>query len=242
MKVVIHIGAARTGTTTFQNTIMQNEERLAQMGYYYPRAGFLHPTKGNAQHGLAFCLMDKYPAFVPENDRPDADQVWGDLRQELATLPEGKTVLISSETFSIMNDSAVRFIREFFADDQLTIVYVHRDHDERWQSMWEHQIRKAPYHTDRNPPERDESFAWLSPEWTEGPGYVQVEYGESALDDLLSAVGIDPATIEKPARFNKRLPEDVFDLLLALNRIEMPRNLHAQVNETVVRWHNRKKV
>ena len=85
----VHIGTHKTGTTSIQNALAANRERLRSHGLYVPTAGTTHAHSGH--HNLAWQLRDD-PRFQPGRGTLD------DLLAELSTVTEPGAV-ISSEDF-----------------------------------------------------------------------------------------------------------------------------------------------
>jgi hypothetical protein len=97
-RIVLHIGAHKTATTTVQNTLAANSRLLAKHRILYPR---IHP--GNAHHALATSWIDLPERYC--NPAPPAD-LW---REVIRHADDEVTVILSSEEFSRGRPKAVNF-------------------------------------------------------------------------------------------------------------------------------------
>ena len=139
MKIFLHIGMAKTGTTSIQRFCMENREQLATNGIYYP-ASVMN------RHGNHTCLA----AYSHDNDRTtplkmelgivDNDKIqkfrrliFQGLSAEFAA-QKPESVFMSNEHLSIMpNPSEIERLRNLlraFSDDITVIVYVRKQMDQ----------------------------------------------------------------------------------------------------------------
>lgn len=232
MKVFLHIGDARTGTTSLQWLLMRNRKRLLQLGLDYPRVGLLNANTGVAQHKLAFSLLDTWPAFAlgAKTGREDA---WAELRSHMdtATLP----IFLSSEAFSSLQDG-VGFVAEFFRGHDVQVLYVRRDPEE-----WRASIRQQHILSGKRPsqatnrPALDHSKRKIAA-WSAHFPVQVIAYGTACHAQLLRIVGIDMEKLEPVERKNTKLPEDVLDLIIALNKIPMEERHRFRFNSLITQW------
>lgn len=131
-KVILHIGAHKTGTTYLQNMFHLNRDRLAEDGIHYPDIG-----PNTAHHALA-AIWQKMPD-VPDSffGTQGPEGLWRKLIDTYATAPG--TLFLSAENFSRfypetvdMADLAARL--SVFSD--IKIVYTMRTQPELVQSLW----------------------------------------------------------------------------------------------------------
>jgi len=135
-RIVLHVGTHKTGTTTVQDTLAVNRDRLAGRGVIFPRIG---PSNGH--HSLVTTWID-----LPERycDPCPAREAWA----ELAVRHAGgeATVIVSSEEFSRARPQAVdmaeiaRLVAPF---RQRTVVCVLRNQLAYLQSIYLQIIRDA---------------------------------------------------------------------------------------------------
>lgn len=104
MELILHIGTEKTGTSTIQEFLFRNQEKLMDFGYYYVQS----PGKRNNRALPAFCmrehLLDEFHSrnsIRSPDERAIFDRQFAqEFLQEIGNIPEHvKTVLISSEHF-----------------------------------------------------------------------------------------------------------------------------------------------
>lgn len=120
-RLIIHIGATKTGSTTIQHFLEKNRAALLRAGVYVPEVGlFWQKTRPHKQAGHA--------QFVPEIMKGK-----NKLKQHLQAtqaLCDGKihTVILSSEAY-FLNDNAIELARYFSDYDVEMITYLRRQDD-----------------------------------------------------------------------------------------------------------------
>ena len=104
MKAIVHIGTEKTGTTSIQQYLYMNREKLSSAGYHFVQS----PGKTNNQALPAYCISDeKFDDFFRDRGITTLDErqrfkqsFIKEFEYELQSLPENiHTVLISSEHF-----------------------------------------------------------------------------------------------------------------------------------------------
>lgn len=110
MKIHLHVGPHKTGTTAIQSAAWAARDRLLQdHGLLYPKACRYH----YAQHRLAFAM--KGMADPDVGDRPDFDVEIAALAEELRQVAPER-VLLSSEEFFIAAPTRMARLAEGLAD------------------------------------------------------------------------------------------------------------------------------
>lgn len=140
-RVVVHIGDAKTGSSSIQNYLTQNRRILEAKGILYSRTGLLS-DKGIANHLLAFCLNANRL-----QDHKIADDLYLRLKEEINDT-QCHTVLISSEGFCSLrtDDEILKLKRALDGFDVSFIVYLRRP--DLWVESWYSQIvKKHPFIT-----------------------------------------------------------------------------------------------
>jgi hypothetical protein len=116
MRLILHIGRHKSGTSSIQHWLKSNCEALLDYGVIYPLAG----RKGIAHHELASTLNPKIGNGLGTHD------IATSIRQEL----NGEdTILISSEAFQNIGD--LRHVRNFIdliGPDEVEIICFFREH------------------------------------------------------------------------------------------------------------------
>lgn len=126
-RIVIHIGATKTGSTFIQNMLERNRPALLRQGVWFPEVGlFWQPTRPHKQAGHApftRAAVKDDPALLTH------------IRRGLE-LMDGSihTVVLSSEAF-FLHESAYR-LAEYFADYPVEMVVYLRRQDEWANSQY----------------------------------------------------------------------------------------------------------
>lgn len=220
MKIYLHIGQPRTGTTTLQFLLMSNKDRLAERGVDYPQIGLLHPVRGIAQHKLAFSLLPKWPKVAP-NGYVAPDVVWSELLQHIARVQDdNRTVLVSSEAFLSVPENGIAYIQTRLSGHQVIPLCVRRDPEE-WRHSWNsHQIIRGNAVGEPKGPAKDIAKPKLDL-WNK---FFQVrcfEYGPTVVTDILAELGVEADKLEPVKRRNKRLTPELLEMVKRLNQIPM---------------------
>lgn len=92
LKIFIHIGDARTGTTTLQTLMAENRKTLLEMGVEYPSVGTFGSGKGVGHHLLSFSRLPEWQKFVLPA-KVSAEKAWGDLDEYLENHSDEKNCL-----------------------------------------------------------------------------------------------------------------------------------------------------
>ena len=240
VRIFLHIGDGRTGTTTLQALLSKNREKLQKQGLDYPKVGLLHPRKGTAQHKLAFSLMEEWPAFADKH-RTDAVSEWTAFREYLDDAAHTYAAcFISSEGFCSLPVSSIKFISDFLRTEDVSVIYVRRDYADRQRSMREHKIRRGHYVPDVALDNPDRSKVLLENWQIYFPVNV-IDYDASSIDKVMEICGVDISEFEAVSSLNVRPPEGLLELLNSLNKIEMTEGNRGQINETIWSWATREK-
>lgn len=128
-KFIIHIGPAKTGTSSLQEVLFEHRNTLLANGYDYPGFGrhaemLLLP----GHHGIPARLQQfrEVPPGVIEN---------------LAALPDNRTVIFSSENLAHISAEGVRILVEALDPEDLEIVYYARRWDHLLPSVWQELVK-----------------------------------------------------------------------------------------------------
>jgi hypothetical protein len=141
--VFLHIGTMKTGTTSLQEFLFNNEEFLRRNGFIYPQAGHLPPNptipiEHMGHHRLSLSIQRRR-GMIDEG-------CWGDLLQELAR-SDADAAIISSETFESCNENQVSKIYDYLNGYDVKIVICLRNQFDYLVSCYKQFVRR---HTDRD--------------------------------------------------------------------------------------------
>ena len=241
MKIYLHIGAPRTGTTTLQALLHKNRQNLRRLGIEYPKVGYIDDVNGDAQHVLSFSLMHTYPEFARRGNKKTREEAWGELKEAMAQMPSRtEAVVLSSEAFADLPKESIEFIRDFFAEDDLEVLYIVRDSKSWHASMATQQVKLHPYLTEMPSPfqgdpnqVRDQHLkAWHEA----GLNVIEFQYGRTAMQDLLAHMGINLKTLDRVASLNVKLAPMILELLMRLNQTEIDPRRRGALNARIDQW------
>lgn len=129
--IYLHIGTAKTGTSSIQEFISKNESVLANMGYYYPKTGNVH----NCHHGIAFYWEDN-PSFKKLfNIKSNQLQL---LKEELLK-NKNKNIVISSECL-LLHSVKMDELFEVFPHTNVKVIVYFRRQDQLISSRYKELI------------------------------------------------------------------------------------------------------
>src|SRR5665213_2989949 len=135
LKVLVHIGAEKTGTTSIQEFCARNRARLADFGILYPT------SLGSPNHVAltAYSLADRkvddlrrdLGILNPADVRAFRERLRHDLAKEIHAHPGVHTLLLSNEHLQsrLLRIPEVNRLQEFlkqYTDDIKLIVYLRR--------------------------------------------------------------------------------------------------------------------
>lgn len=172
MKAVIHIGSAKTGTTTIQHFLDKNRESLKKQMIFVP-PGFSAVFPAHHKLGVATYLPDaweSWPIFsflghlhyntfvrkdfpsIEKNLSPkDQEKLWVGYRNEIeANCRQDDLVIFSSEMFCLFLENEVERVKKLMDSlfDDVTIVLYLRRHPEYLVSAHHSQVTSGkPWNT-----------------------------------------------------------------------------------------------
>jgi hypothetical protein len=137
-KIVLHVGTAKTGTTTIQKLLYEKKRSLEEAGVYCPIAGRLHPEMGG-HHLLAWSIL--YP------DKYD-QSAWSLLLSELNCVDEDQypLIVLSSENFSLLTPDNISLVHNYLEDFDVTILVYLRNQKDFMISLYKQFIKTGHYH------------------------------------------------------------------------------------------------
>ena len=132
--IYLHIGKAKTGTTTIQGTLYANRISLAQMGYLYPNKCIM----ARGHHNIYFELT-KDERFNPALG--SFNELLNEIENYKRKNKDGH-IILSSETFEALSIDALFFVYEALSKlDEVRIVILLRRQDRYLLSYWAMQIK-----------------------------------------------------------------------------------------------------
>lgn len=225
MKVVIHAGIHRTGTTSLQGFLADNRETLLQLGVAYPGETPNHQP-------LAWSLK-----------RKDSDA--GDVRTLLESRGAVETAVLSAEDFCIQTD--LKWLEQLSESFETKVVFYFRRQD-HWLMSWYNQHVKWPFDRQKSQMDKTEflehigDFHWLDyaallNRWTAVLGEANVSAGivesgqvEDVVGDFVKRLGISTEGLNfEIKRKNDSLPVHLLEIARHLGVFEMPPRTRARM-------------
>lgn len=127
-RVVLHVGAFKTGTTFLQSALTSNRDRLASEGVLFPGGHRAHVDAVGA-------LLRRYRGGSTE--RPDA---WDELATSVRAW-DGEVAVVSSEFLSTARKEAVEAAVSSFPDAQVEVVLGARDLVRSVPAQWQESLQ-----------------------------------------------------------------------------------------------------
>lgn len=220
IRLIVHFGIHRTGSTSIQQSLKANQKELISHGYLYPD---IDDKSGHVA--------------LPWNlnaGRTSPDKVIEQIeRQSSASI---HTVILSAEDFCILNDD--QFLYELSSVYELHgIVYLRRQ--DLWLESWYNQHVRVPW--DRKYSSRSfdyfreniEDFYWIDYQKLLGRisklilpsrlyvNTIQRGFVENSVEDFMMHCGIDTAWMVLGSDQNRSLSSAKIDILRRMNLIDI---------------------
>jgi len=131
-KLVLHVGAHKTGTTYLQYAMHANRKLLAQHGLHYPDMG-----ENKAHHVLTAAWLDAADVQYVAKSMGGVEKTWDRFVTTYSQV-EG-TVFVSAEAFSRAHPQPVdmaELAQRLSAFEEVQVLYTVRQQPELAQSLW----------------------------------------------------------------------------------------------------------
>lgn len=108
-RVLLHIGAHKTGSTSLQWALSKSASVLAARGILYPKTG-CPPWARLGHHSLALSVLRR-PEYLPGKgtsllSSEQRERLWSDLHDEIAA-SDASVVVLSSEEFDVLDSGEI---------------------------------------------------------------------------------------------------------------------------------------
>ena len=228
-KVIFHIGAHKTASTSVQAWFFRNRARLEQAGVIYPRTNWHHL----AQHRLAFALKGGKPPR--SGARADIASEIDGLNAVIAAAPDDAQIFVSSEEFFSAPRKGIRALRNRLCCDDVAIVAFLRKPDDLFLSIY-NQRAKEPRNSFCKPVGDflDRPYD-LSPDlnmrkcinnWIAVFGQDRIKlrlYEEDPpLETIVQMLGLPCPAADDLPRANRSVPSHVADVMRLGKRVGLP--------------------
>lgn len=223
MRLLIHAGVHRTGSTSIQRLLAANRPALAARGIVYPGDGPHHQAlAGELRRGN----FERHPVLAT-------------LAAAREVAGEAGTVVLSGEDFSSLK--RLGWLPPLLDHAELRVLFYLRRQD-HWLMSWYSQHVGWPLHERKSRMSPNEfldcldDFFWIDYEWLLGRwakvvgderiivGVVEPGQIEDVSGDVLSRLGLDAADLPRPpVRANRSLPVHLLDIARNLSLSDLDR-------------------
>ncbi|MEH6585335.1 MAG: hypothetical protein V7720_02195 [Halioglobus sp.] len=146
-KLVLHIGMAKTGTSSIQDTLGHGADQLREQGVHYaPWKPFNHSFKFSV-----LFLRNPQKSFYYKQLSPITDEAWAqelqrlrDLWQQLFASFEHGTCVVSAENLGRLSAEEIASLKEFVSPwfDEIRVVAYVRKPLQALKSQWEQDVKE----------------------------------------------------------------------------------------------------
>lgn len=145
MRVILHIGTHKTGTTSIQEFCQGNRSHLASAGIDYPQTYLVPSRRYFGHHCLPWQLLGQGPDRRPWPD--GLDDPLGDLRERVER-DDAAAVLLSSENFCRLGSDGVERLRDALAGVRVDVMLYLRRQDLYLQSLYQTAVLHSGFEGD----------------------------------------------------------------------------------------------
>jgi len=146
MRLVLHIGNHKTGSTSIQKSLFERRRELIEKGVLYPSAGLV----SGCHHNYTFSLRG-YNKISGSEEKMNLHDIISDLRVETG-IHKPSTVILSSEEFISLNENEIMKLSPLFDmfDQVIVIVYLRNQWDliessYRFNVFWDYVKESRPF-------------------------------------------------------------------------------------------------
>lgn len=141
--IYLHIGTFKTGTTSIQNFLFQNRDKLLDQGILYPLSG-IRERNSIAHHNLPVELIKENRSHLSQEMYDINAGGWKELVEEIKRF-QGEKVIISSEHFNRLVWEEIEKIKEYLSNYEVKIIVFLRRQDEYFISYYCQDVKIAHY-------------------------------------------------------------------------------------------------
>lgn len=231
-RLVLHIGAMKSGTSFVQNVLGHNKDRLAEQGVLFP---------GRRWKAQVQAVQDLIGTGGPEQTPMAPDGPWRTLAEEINAWPG--TAVVSMEFLGPRSPEKIQQILGSFPDTRVEAVLTARDLGRNIPAMWLESVQngavtgwadylEAVRAEDRRTPAgrnfwRHQSIPAMAERWAAGVGsdrFCLVTVPQKGAppgllwERVAGVLGVDPAGADLEVRANPSIGLATALVLLDLNR------------------------
>jgi hypothetical protein len=233
MKIFLHIGNYKTGTTAVQSFLTANRERLQDLGFFIPEVGLV----GSSHHDWAASLLARPGAADP-------DELYPRIRESLARCGYDKAI-VSTELF-FSGGMAAALVERLPGHEIAAIAYLRRQ--DEFASAFYMQLVKHPNFMEANPPSVSRYVGKLGAadylgclnRWAQSIGsesmivrpYEREQLPHGLIHDFLQCVGVAPDAFPDNAgspTLNATIETELIEFLRIANSLGLSKEEHASL-------------
>ena len=250
MRVIVHIGSTKTGSSALQATLYERRAELRAAEALYPDAGIAagaHHVLAASIHPGAWRLHRGVLGEDPAGHRAHFDAAIAAIQEEIAARPP-RTLILSSEYFwSFMPEPAYAALAEAFPSARFEVVAFVRRQDE-WvassylQAVKSGEAREFSHWVKRfRSPESRLNYRGIIDGWAEGlraelVHVIDYEHAKSNVyRSFCDRIGLQVATDVDIARVNPSPTPDSVSRLLDINRSDATPEVKKAQRDDVMR-------
>lgn len=247
MNIILHIGPAKTGTTSIQSFLNSAQQELLS-------DDFLYPSKGRSEAGVTYQIKlherdDRSRRFAFKKG-PDfahhllawtlagtvqnisGDRCWADVLDEIE-LANPETVIISSEFFAWLSEEQLQTLKALLKGYSVKVIIYFRNPFNWLLSRYNQIVKKGRYHRSFRAFMREQSFHYISYEhlvkrYVETFGQTHVDLRlfdkikriDTLENDLINILDLDASKYGKyipSEKHNVSLAGDIMNMLRCIN-------------------------
>jgi len=245
-KLILHIGAAKTGTSAIQSALARNRDALAARGLLVPLGRRAKKARSGRVTGGNARLFRVFKSDLPK-DRQQALRRLEDNVEEILAGNSCYMVLLSSERLGAFEPEVIADMKSVLDGHFLhyQIVYYVRHLTDHAISQYNERVKR------RGMTQSFKAFApsYVSPFKQALETYEPLFGRENVVcrlyddvwtdifEDFLETIGISPEGLEKPEQVNRSLTADEIEVLRAINAKKFDKIQTARVVEDHVYRH-----
>ncbi len=231
-KLILHIGFNKTGSTSIQQNLALNADRLRDRGILYPYDPAAPYTQRWQHVPLAAALPGNRIGWLSPKKAKTKEAAWDSLSRVLAA-SACDTLILSSEGFGgmTMKEPQIRWLQERFSGYDITVINYIRRQDDYLLSAYQQRIKAggtARFDFKMHETMPSLRFDQRVAPWRKAFGAEKVIVRPFAPElwpkgdlfaDFLQAAGLDRAGLERAEPANEGLDHRAVELLRQLNSL-----------------------
>ena len=140
-RIVLHIGARKTGTTYLQHGLRTRRRELGSAGARYPTSIGLFRLLKNHELPLLAALRQLSQPWMNSDDHMNYDAIWSRIRRDIDCT--NGTVILSAEALASLDSKAIADVPQVLGCEHIRVVITMRDLGRVLPSTWQQHVRNG---------------------------------------------------------------------------------------------------